>query len=109
MRTTNSCADKPILLGDTLLPEQLADGLSCRGLQRKGKNAVRRVGPTYLKPGSSIFLLKFSVLLPDVFLHSKLGGQPLFAMYIFPPGSTSLSIPTFLFLGTENFAQTTLG
>ena len=67
------------------------------------------VGPAYLKPGSSIFLLVFSVLLPNFFLHSKLGGRPLFAMYIFPPDSTSLSIPTFLFLGTENFAQTTLG
>lgn len=70
MSTTNSCADKPILLGDTLLPEQLADGLSRRGLEGNKENVIRRVGLTYLKPGSSIFLVVFSVM-PHIFTRSS--------------------------------------
>ena len=36
-----------------------------------------------------------------------MGGLPL--LYVFPLGSTSLPIPTFSFIATENFVQTTLG
>lgn len=79
MRTANDCADKPILLRDTLW--QLADGLSCKGLQKNDKDAGRRMGPTYLKPVSSIFLLVFSVLSPNIF-SSLLVGWVAFLCYV---------------------------
>lgn len=47
MSTTNSCADEPILLGDTLLP---MSNWQVVCLAEQGGNAVERVGPTSLKP-----------------------------------------------------------
>lgn len=103
MSTTNSCADEPILLGDTLLP---MSNWQVVCLAEQGGNAVKRVGPTSLTPGSSIFLVVFIFTLsPPTPTLIRWAAS---AIYRFPFGSTSLSMSAFFIPGTGNFAQTTL-
>lgn len=78
----------------------------CRGMRRMLVGEWVLLIWSQFLPFFSWYLV--SCLLIFFFTLNWMGGFPL-PMCVFPLGSTSLPIPTFSFLATENFVQTILG
>lgn len=107
MRTTNGCADKPILpLTHSGNWQMVYLAEDCRGMRRMLVGEWVLLIWSQFLPFFSWYLV--SCLLIFFFTLNWMGGFPL-PMCVFPLGSTSLPIPTFSFLATENFVQTILG